>query len=144
MKKNNGFTLIEIMAVIVILSVIALIVVPLVTGSIKDSKQKLYETQLENIKSGAKSYMINLDLPNKEPITITLDDLQKKGLVDKDIKNPITDEKFNKCMLIQIKKTSDKEDIYEYEIMDEINDCSENGLNIIPSTYTHTSSSPVK
>ncbi|MCI8778972.1 MAG: prepilin-type N-terminal cleavage/methylation domain-containing protein [Bacilli bacterium] len=127
MKKNKGFTLIEIMAVIVILAVIALIVVPLVTGSIKDSKQKLYETQLENIKSGAKSYMINLDLPNKEPITITLDDLQKKGLVDKDIKNPITDEKFNKCMLIQIKKTSDKEDIYEYEIMDEINDCSENG-----------------
>ena len=78
MKKNKGFTLIEIMAVIVILAVIALIVVPLVTGSIKDSKQKLYETQLENIKSGAKSYMINLDLPNKEPITITLDDLQKK------------------------------------------------------------------
>ena len=127
MRKNKGFTLIEIMAVIVILAVIALIVVPLITGSIKDSKQKLYETQLENIKSGAKSYMINLDLPNTKPITITLDDLQKKGLVDKDIKNPITDKEFNKCMLIQVNKVSETEEIYEYEIMDDINDCSENG-----------------
>lgn len=126
MKKNKGFTLIEIMAVLVILAVIALLVVPLVTGSIKDSKQKLYETQLENIKSGAKSYMINLDLPSTKPITVTLDDLQKKGLVDKDIKNPITGEDFNRCMLIQITKTSETEEIYEYEIIDENNDdCSD-------------------
>lgn len=127
MKKSKGFTLIEIMAVVVILAVMALIVVPLITGSIKDSKQKLYETQLENIKSGAKSYMINLDLPNTQPITITLEDLQKKGLVDKDIKNPITGEEFNKCMLVQVTKTSETVDIYEYEIIDDVADCSDNG-----------------
>ena len=47
MKK--GFTLIEVLAVIVILSIISLIVFPEVNKIIKNSKQKSYDTQINNL-----------------------------------------------------------------------------------------------
>lgn len=129
MKNKKGFTLIEIMAVIIILSIIALIVVPLVTGSIKSSKDKLYDTQIENIKSAAKSYMINLDLDDTQnKMLVTIEELKKLGLVDKDIKDPRTGEEFNKCLTVEVTKNGN---IYDYNIIDDIEDCSETGSVIM-------------
>lgn len=58
MKKLNsrGLTLVELMAVISILAVIALIVTPNILGSIRKSRQGLYDTQLDNIISAAKNW----------------------------------------------------------------------------------------
>lgn len=129
MKNKKGFTLIEIMAVIIILAIIAVIVVPLVTGSIKDSKDKLYETQLENIKSAAKSYMINLDLDDEQnKISVTIEELKKLGLLDKDIKDPRTDKDFDKCLTVEVEKNGN---IYEYKIIEDIKDCDEVGSVIM-------------
>ena len=43
MKNKKGFTLVEILAVIIILAVIALLVSPMIIGNINDSREKLYE-----------------------------------------------------------------------------------------------------
>ena len=126
--KKRGFTLIEMMSVIIILAVIALIVTPLVIGSIKDSKQKLYDTQIENIVSAAKSYMIDLDLEDNETITLTLNDLKKTGKVKKDIKNPKTGEEFNECMMVTVTKMGES---YDYKVTEEESLNCETNNNII-------------
>ena len=128
MKKRNGFTLIELMAVIIILAVIALIVTPLIIGGIKESKERLYDTQLENIKSAAKSFMIDLDLENDLTLTLTLDELKKAGYVKEDIKNPKTGESFNKCLLVSVER---KDNAYEYEVIDTEDEDCEISKNIV-------------
>ncbi len=52
--NRKGFTLIELIAVIVILSLIALIVFPAINSVIKDSKEKAYEEQKQTILKAAK------------------------------------------------------------------------------------------
>ncbi len=58
MKKMNekGLTLVELMAVISILAVVALIVTPNILGSIKKYRNKMYDTQVNNILSAAKNW----------------------------------------------------------------------------------------
>ena len=74
MKK--GFTLAELLGVITILAVIAVIVFPLVNKTIKQNKEKLYNSQLEEIKSGAEKWAYAniemLPVNDGETITVTL------------------------------------------------------------------------
>lgn len=95
MKK--GFTLIELMAVVIVMGVIALLVVPVIDRTMNQIKEEGYQTQLNNIKQGAKSWGAShvAELPTKgQTKVITLLDLKREGLIDKDIKNPKTKEKF--------------------------------------------------
>ncbi len=58
MKLNNkGFTLVEVLAVIVILGVLATIMVPAATNMIGDNKEKQYKNLEKTILSSAKVYM---------------------------------------------------------------------------------------
>lgn len=54
MKK--GYTLVEVLAVIIVLSVIGLIAIPAVRTSVETSKQKAYNSQIEIIKNEAKKW----------------------------------------------------------------------------------------
>ncbi|MDD2434984.1 MAG: prepilin-type N-terminal cleavage/methylation domain-containing protein [Bacilli bacterium] len=71
MKQEKGFTLIE------LLGVIGLIVIPSVTNLIKDSKQKIYDSQVIMIEKTAKSWAAaNLDkLPEKNGTCLALEQL---------------------------------------------------------------------
>ena len=60
MKKNNrkfGFTLVELLAVIVILAVILVIAVPKVMNIINDTRKSTFETSVKLIASGAEKDM---------------------------------------------------------------------------------------
>lgn len=97
--KENGFTLIEILAVIIILGVVGLIVMPVVTNSLKESKDDLYEVQISNIREASKTWAADniYTLPTEinGSVIVTLDTLQTEGYIDEGIKNPKTDELFN-------------------------------------------------
>ncbi len=54
---NKAFTLIELLGVIVILSIIALIVTPLISNTISNGKENLNEAQINSIKRSAKNYV---------------------------------------------------------------------------------------
>ena len=54
MKNKKGFTLTEIIGVIVLLGIIALISVPILNTVIQNSKQKAYDAQVKEIISSAK------------------------------------------------------------------------------------------
>ena len=65
LKLKKGFTLVELMGVIVILGVIALIAIPTIDRQLKEGKRDLSQAQLDNIKSAAKLWVA--DNPNDMP-----------------------------------------------------------------------------
>ena len=58
MKGKEGFTLVELLAVIAILAVILVISVPMVISNIDKSKQKSYDNQTKLFVEGAKKYAL--------------------------------------------------------------------------------------
>ena len=102
----KGFTLVELLGVLIILAVIALITLPIVSMSIKNGKEKLYNSQIEEIKLAAEKWAyknINL-LPTKdgETITVTLLSLKQSGDIPLDTRNPRTGELIPNDLIITI------------------------------------------
>lgn len=99
MKK--GFTLVELLGVIVVLAIISMIAVPLIDRSINKSDEDLYNTQINQLVKAAKNYYAepeNIDgLPqnDEDPVTVTLEALQKGGYLPTEVANPKTGEAFD-------------------------------------------------
>lgn len=127
--NKKGFTLVELLAVIIILALLALLASTAVTKLVKDSKDDLYNNQLLLIEKAAEAWgadNINL-LPDVGSCKyLTLLDLQEYGLLDSNITNPRTNEPF-KTINIKISAESGKHgnEIIEYAVNPEsIDGCS--------------------
>lgn len=106
MKNNNGFTLVELIAVITILAVIALITVPTVNRVIDNSKQKAYEKQVDTIIKAAKTMMAQ-DGPedmikiDDDFYIVDVNTLVDNGFIEEVI-NPLTDKSMGEsCVFIE-------------------------------------------
>lgn len=65
--KRSGFTLIEIMVVIIILGLLAAFVVPSITGKSEEAKQKLVCVQMKSLNESLKMFKVdNGDYPTTE------------------------------------------------------------------------------
>ena len=117
--KKKGFTLVELLAVIVILSLVLVIAVPSVNRYIKQSKEKAYNTQISTIIEAAQAYASANSglLPRKEEfvVKITLGQLKSSGLIKEEVKNPNDDKYFDDALTIEIKK---KGETYTYDIVE--------------------------
>lgn len=85
MKK--GFTLVEMMGVIVLLAIVGMIVFPEVNKVIKNSRAKLYDEQIGNLIKVTKEYVLyNTELLPEVGQTscISLDDLKVSGKISSD------------------------------------------------------------
>lgn len=106
--KKRGFTLVELMGVIIILGVIILLAAPAIRNLTAESKNELYEVQINNIKDGLKNWAIdnNKTLPKNEGevITITLGQLKMGGYVEVELKNPKTNKCFGNDMVLEIRR----------------------------------------
>ena len=115
MKK--GFTLVELIGVIVVLGLISLIVVPSVTNSLKVNKKKLCKIQLTNIVEAAKVWggdnLYSLPEIIGDTKTIALAELQANGYISDDVVNPVTKDKFSPDPVVTITKTSSG---FDYQI----------------------------
>ena len=116
--KNKGFTLAELLGVIVILALISLITIPAITNSLQNYKGRLCNTQLEEIVAAARTWGADnlLKLPTEDGATYTLSlgTLSESGYIDSDIENPITKEKFDlENTVVTITRVGKK---YTYEI----------------------------
>ncbi|MDD2435377.1 MAG: prepilin-type N-terminal cleavage/methylation domain-containing protein [Bacilli bacterium] len=113
--KEKGFTLIELLGVIILLGVVGLIVVPSVTNLIKDSKQKLYNTQVHTINKVAKDWSIeNVEqLSETKTICLSLEQLINEGYLEQsEIIDPRNEKnKMNGSITI---KYNDSYSKYEY------------------------------
>lgn len=118
MKK--GFTLAELIGVIVVLALISLITIPAISKILRQNKEGLCETQMNNILSAARSYgaenVFSLPTTDGETLTITLQDLIDGGYIGKNIENPATKELIDVDNEIYITKEGKK---WTYELSDD-------------------------
>lgn len=96
--KKNGFTLIEVVGILVLLILILSITFPIVTSTLKNSKEKLYVDQIEFIKDAAKSYLI--DLQGAKPSSVSLQTLINTNYIEEGITDPRDDTLLNGCIYI--------------------------------------------
>lgn len=111
MKK--GFTLVELLAIIVLLGVVALIVYPIVTDQIDIAKNKAYEQSVNSIEEAAKRYgTTNMLGYSTDEQILQLSTLVSSGLLDEDdLINPKTEEKMTGCVYY---KWDDTNKVYNY------------------------------
>lgn len=117
MKK--GFTLVELLAVIIILGILGLIVVPMVNETISNQKEKLYKRQIETIISSAESWGTKNSSKLTEDgtsIYVNVTTLVSSGnLKNTDIKDPRNNKIMNGCVSISY---DDEYNQYVYEYID--------------------------
>ncbi len=98
--KQKGFTLAELLGVIVILGLLALIVIPVVTESINGYRIRICEVQVKDVLEAARVWgaeeenIMKLPQDEIETRTITLAELQEGGYIDKNIKNPLNKNEY--------------------------------------------------
>ena len=95
--NSKGFTLIEVIAIIVVLVAIFLVSFPTLTNMAKSEEENKYSNMIDNLRTAGKTYMYsNLDefkelsVANTE-IILDIDELISYGNVDKDLVNPMTE-----------------------------------------------------
>lgn len=92
--KKKGFTLAELLGVIIILALISMIAIPAITTSLNKHKKSLCDTQISYMIAAAKNWGADhlLQLPDEgETLTISLSELIQQGYIEGD-KNATSDE----------------------------------------------------
>lgn len=115
MKNNKAFTLVELLAVVAILTLIIVIITPKVFKQLKTAENVTDQEQINSLINTSKIYMnqnSNL-LPQENNIyVISLDELKESGLIQKSqILNPSTNEELTGCIVVSYEKNKYK---YEY------------------------------
>lgn len=104
--NKKGFTLVEMLAVFILLSVIIALIFPAVESVLKQSNETISDTQINTILNGTYDYTLkNLNkLPSyNKTIFITLNELKKEGFVDSNIMDVKTREKYPDHLVISVK-----------------------------------------
>lgn len=137
--NKKGFTLVELLAVIIILAIILTIVLPTVSTTLNKSKNTIYDIQLNDILKSTYDYSLNniklLPEINKKNY-ITLNELKKSGFLENNIKDPKTNENFDNDLVISIEnvgpryKNNEKQSLlngnYLYKIEEKNEDATKN------------------
>lgn len=130
--KKRGFTLVELLAVIVILIVIAGITIPVINTSLEKAAQSAYDKQISLIESAAKKWGAENDtkLPDigsTSIVTVDFSTLIEAGhLKNEKILNPITEEELEGCVKISYDSEYNQ---YVYEYSDNTIECETNNVN---------------
>jgi len=119
MKK--GFTLVEVISVIVIIGIISLIAFPITASTIKNSREKAYNAQKDIVVEAAKKWSVkNVEsLPSDgKSINVDINTLIQGGFIknteDGNLKNPIDNSNMNGCVNITYSSEYNQH-IYEYK-----------------------------
>ena len=112
--QKNGFTLVEMMTVIIIMVLLGLIAVFSISGIVKTSTDKLYQLQINSILDASRTYAVKNSNTLSDNNEITLCDLKRSSLLD-DVKNPKTDEPFDDGLIVKIVKNEDGEFDFSFD-----------------------------
>ncbi len=116
MKK--GFTLVEVLGVLVILAIILTITVPIVINNVNNTKEKVWQQTVEHIKEGTNLYLreYKKDFPELNVvdsiITVSLSEIIDNGFIKSPIVNPVLNQNVSEETIINIQVIS----INNYEI----------------------------
>jgi len=117
MRNKKGFTLVELLAVILVLGLVLVIAVPSVNKYLKSSKQKAFDVQIntmvEAVEAYANTFRKVLPQNNGEEVRITLGQLKAEGLIKNDMTDPKTDKYFDDAIEFTIRKNGNN---FIYEV----------------------------
>ena len=106
--KKNGFTLVELLSIVVILGIIVVVALPQISGSIGSKKEKQYNKIVKIVENAGKVYLIE----NVTKDSVSIDILIKNDYLTSGLKNPINNTPLTGCVK---KITSDGVTKYKYE-----------------------------
>ena len=122
--NKKGFTLVELLAVIVILGLLIAIISPVVKNLINDSEDSLSEQQKKLVVEATKKYMIeNSELlpEGSNRAIVYMSDLIDKGVIDNDkIIDPKSKGEINGCVVVSYNNEFNQ---YDYNYSENENDC---------------------
>lgn len=118
MKK--GFTLVELLSVIIIIGVVAVIVFPVVMNSIKKARQNAYDIQVRDIeeigRKWAAEHMAYLDYTHLNTVGVPLQSLINSNYVENSsIMDPRDKSQMNGCVIITYEDFSSQ---YQYHYIE--------------------------
>jgi type IV pilus assembly protein PilA len=107
LKNEKGLTLVELLAVVVILGIIAMIAIPSIGGIINNTKKNAHRANAQIIVDAAR-YMIVSEgfTPAADGVTqsITYTDLLGNGFLEKEIRDPqASSQKYNGATTVTVK-----------------------------------------
>ena len=113
--KKNGFTLVELLAVIIIMSLIALVTITIVTPIINDSENEISSIQKKKIEEAAKAYYIEKGIDENDtcPSIVTLINL---GYIDASVFKLVETGELYPYGYVKIETKSNGSAIYTYQI----------------------------
>ena len=114
--KNKGFTLAELLGVIVIISIILLLVMIPITKNLQKGTSTIHDAQIKLIEMGTENWisdnLASLPQKNGESITLSTGTLKQEGYLDMNVKDPTTGECIPSNTEITITKTENGYEIY--------------------------------
>ena len=117
--KIKGFTIIELLAIIIIIGLIVLLITPAVNNLIENSENKSYNFQIKSIEDAAINFSIEYgnSITDLDSFTIDLKLLKDLAFIDFDIRNPKTNNYFSDDTLITLTKNkgSYKASVVDYD-----------------------------
>ncbi len=116
--NNKGFTMIEILGVVVILSIIVIVGMKVVNGTLALGEEQAYDLMKKNIISSANTYILEcssniIDCEGEynwndneiNTIKISVNNLIKHGYFSYDsMVNPMTGKNISDCLIVKAKK----------------------------------------
>ena len=119
MKK--GFTMIELIGVIVIMTLILLIAVPTINNVIKSSKEEKNQKSLKSIYMAAETYLLSnyeqyrsLDIVGNSDYIYVMDLINEQYIDINDI-NPVDNETFDNKDVVKV--TRNEDNTFNYELI---------------------------
>ena len=106
--KKNGFTLVELLSIVVILGIIVVVALPQISGSIGSKKEKQYNKIVKIVENAGKVYLTE----NGTMDSVSIDKLIESDYLTSGLKNPINNTPLIGCVK---KITSDGVTKYKYE-----------------------------
>lgn len=122
--KKNAFTLVEVLAIIIILGIIATIATPVILRSINQNSETMYSVIENQLIDASKDWAAinSSSLPDVdgEYTVVTLQELKESGLLKLNVKNPRTGKIFSNQSLIRITKKNNNftHDVITYDLID--------------------------
>ena len=107
--KKNGFTLVELLSIVVILGIIVVVALPQISGSIGSKKEKQYNKIVKIVENAGKVYLTE----NVTKDSVSIDKLIESDYLTSGLKNPINNTPLTGCVK---KITSDGVTKYKYEV----------------------------